>query len=515
MRVAHLSDTHLAIEAYRALAPSGENLRALDIVRAFANTVEDIRAWDPPLVIHSGDVFDRPAVPARFLLFFRQQLEKLAEIRPDGSRRQVVIIAGNHDQPNSRKEICVLEVFASMPGVSVVTTKWQKIDFPSAGLPGDNPASELHDICVTAIPHEILKSLDADDIRPRPGYRDILTTHGVASGSELYLRSLGREYPIPAEILSHKWSYVALGHYHKQGPVSVTGSFAKVGSQKDPSKQAGRIWYAGSTENCSFRDLRDNGEERGYLRVNIPTDIQELPEVTRAFLPIRAMFRLPVLEAAALDPEQIQNELISRIRAAQISGAVVGQIITGISRQTWSLVNLNLVRAAASDAMHYEIIPQYDATPLSQNTISAGLIGDLPAALESAARSRLGKDQIKPALNLARSLLGKALEEVAAEVASQMPPAEQEAGSDVATSLLESEQLSPANSPALAASSDPKVAAARVGREGKPTLVKKAAKNVTAKKVTTKNKIPPKKLTEQNGSKRALHKGKKEDRDSI
>ena len=489
VRLAHLSDTHLAIEAYRALTPSGENLRALDVVRAFANAVDDICAWDPPLVIHSGDAFDRPSIPNRFILFFRQQLEKLAAIRPDGTRRQVVIIAGNHDQPNSRKEVCALEIFASMPGVSVVTSDWKKIDFPSAGQGDGHPAPELVDVCVTAIPHEMLKSLDFDDIRPRPGYRDVLTTHGVASGSELYLRSLGREYPVPPEVLVHKWSYVALGHYHKQGPVSITGAFATVGSQKNAGHETGRIWYAGSTENCSFRDVRDNGEERGYLRVTLPPSAEELPDVVRAFLPIRAMFRLPVLEAAGLTPEEIEAELIIRIKDAHVSGAIVGQIVNGISRQTWSLVNLNSVRASAADAMHYEVIPLYDQAPISKATTSAGLLGDLPAALEAAAHSRLAKQHIKPALTLAHTLLGKALEEVASEVAAQIRTSDESSpdSKDISASLIESEELSPANSPALAASSDPRIAAARVGRDGKPTTVKKKA---------TSKKAPPAKKSE-------------------
>lgn len=484
VEVAHLSDTHLGLEAYRALTPAGDNLRALDMVRAFSNTVNDIVSWDPALVIHSGDAFDKPQVPTRYLLFFSQMLQKLASIRPDGSRRQVVIISGNHDQPRSRKEICALELFASLPGVHVVTTSWSKIDFPDAGSGAGYPSQTLKDLCVTAIPHDTLKSIEFDQIAPRPGYRDILTTHGVAAGSDLYARSLGREYPVPVEILNKDWAYVALGHYHKQGPVSLSGAYAKVtGQNQSPDQQIGRIWYAGSTENCSFRDLRDNGEQRGYLRVTIPPQISELPQITRMHLPIRAMFRLPLLNATGLTPQTIAEELIYRIKQARVQGAIVGQIVEGVSRELWSLVDLNLVKLAAAEAMYYELIPKYDLAPTSRETNSAGLLGDLPKALEAAAQSRLSGDQIKPALELAKTLLGKALKDISNEnltdaLLAHASDDKNQPLPKLQTALDDTQHLSPENTDALAASSIPSVAASRIGRDGKATkTVKKASQS--------------------------------------
>jgi DNA repair exonuclease SbcCD nuclease subunit len=488
VRLAHLSDTHLGLEAYRALSTHGDNLRALDMVRAFSKVVTDIIAWDPELVVHSGDVFDRPSVPTRYLLHFRQELEKLAGLRPDGTRRQVVIISGNHDQPRSLKEVCSLELFASLPGVHVVTAppaRWARIDFPNADGGAGNPAASLSDVCVTAVPHDCLKSVDFDEITPRPGYRDVFTTHGVAAGSELYLRALGREYPVPVEVLQRQWAYVALGHYHKQGPVTLGGTFATVGSQHDDDTSEGtigRIWYAGSTENCSFRDLRDNGEQRGYLRVTLPPEAQQLPSVSRKFLRIRPMFRLPVLEAAGLEPAQIQEALIERIKAAVVGDAVVGQVVTGISREMWSLVDLSAVKAAAASATHYEVTPRYTSDEISEGVAKAGTMGDLPSALEAAAAARLTPEQAGPALEYARLLLGKALDAVSSEIAASavaqsFPEEGTPAGPEaMRQALLNSEATSPDNSAAAQASSDPSVAAARVGRNGKPTRARKPAK---------------------------------------
>jgi DNA repair exonuclease SbcCD nuclease subunit len=127
--LAHISDTHLGHEAHPALTPRGYNQRGQDILRALDNCVRDILAWDPPLVIHSGDVFDKSTNPVRYMLEMRRQLSRLASPRPDGTRRQIVVIAGNHDQSYSRKDPCCLELFAGIPGVHIVTTGHQVVSF--------------------------------------------------------------------------------------------------------------------------------------------------------------------------------------------------------------------------------------------------------------------------------------------------------------------------------------------------------------------------------------------------
>lgn len=73
-----------------------------------------------------------------------------------------------------------------------------------------------------------------------------------AGGSELFRRSMGREYAIATDVLSRDWDYVALGHWHKRGPVPLVST----GAAKNCD--TGRVWYAGSSENMGFGDLRDH-----------------------------------------------------------------------------------------------------------------------------------------------------------------------------------------------------------------------------------------------------------------
>jgi hypothetical protein len=121
---------------------------------------------------------------------------------------------------------------------------------------------------------------------------------------------------------------------------------------------AKNIWYAGSPENMGFRDLRDNTDGRGYLRVTLDDDGSNL-RVSPVQLPTRPMFRLPVADGSGLDGDGIVEKLIENIKSAEMSGAVVGQVVAGVNRDLWSLVDVSKVRGAAKDALHYEITVKY------------------------------------------------------------------------------------------------------------------------------------------------------------
>ena len=245
----------------------------------------------------------------------------------------------------------------------VVTTGYERIRFD------DRYSSALANLVVHAVPHDTLKSIDQSTILPEDGKTNIFTAHGVAGGSELFFRAQGREYAIDEDTLLRGWDYGALGHWHKQGPVTVGAS-----GKND------RIWYAGSTENMGWRDLRDNHDKRGYLQIELDeTDIT----VTPAVLPTRTMFRLPVIDAAGKTADEIVNEMLDRVRGADIDGAVVGQIVDNVPRDLWSLVDIAKVRAAAEAALHYEVTTRYvGAVEVAAVNTEQGL-GELETVISS------------------------------------------------------------------------------------------------------------------------------------
>ncbi|MFM7088555.1 MAG: exonuclease SbcCD subunit D [Candidatus Paceibacterota bacterium] len=347
LTLAHLSDTHIGYEAYKTLSKGGENQRSVDFAKAFSLAVDDIIANDPPLVIHAGDVADKTIIPIRLMLFIRMEFSRLAGIRPDGSRRQVVVVAGNHELPRSRKEACFLELIKDLPGVHVSTTSYDKFVFEH--LPESDQS--LKDVIVHTLPHDVLKTIDYSVVQPEEGKINILSSHGVAGGSELFTRSLGREFSIPAELLMRNWEYVALGHWHKQGPVDFGLNFAKV-SPSSTGKTPNRVWYSGSTENSGFGDVLEGGVERGWLKVTISgDDLYVLPQI----IPTRKMFRLPEIDGNGLSPSEICRALENNIKAVELNGCIVGQIVTNVDREVWSLVDLNYIKGLATDALHYDV----------------------------------------------------------------------------------------------------------------------------------------------------------------
>lgn len=399
LRVAHLSDTHIGYEAYKARSASGENQRAVDIARAFVSAVDQIVLEDPELVIHSGDVADRTIIPIRMMLLIRNQFQRLSEVRPDGTRRQVVVVAGNHELPRHRREACFLDLMEGMPGVHVVTRGYTKVRFPDEGTSkGRSPL--LADTVVHAIPHDDLKYTDFDAVVPDPSSINIFSSHGVAGGSELYVRSLGREFAIPTDMLSQPWDYGALGHWHKRGPVPIVSAGGRRGRD-----DVGRIWYAGSSENMGFGDLKDEGERRGWLKVELrPGD---MPHVERRDVPIRRMVRLESIDAEGLTIDQVAEAAVSQLRSIETAGAIVGQRITNMPRDRWMALPLERIRQEAGNALHYDI----------RAVSVSGAKGDASAASGPRAVSR---DVEKLLPELAEEMLPEGEREAAVKVASSL-----------------------------------------------------------------------------------------------
>lgn len=88
MRVLHTSDWHL-----------GKRLERHDRMEEHRAAVESVVAIaeseSADLVLHSGDLFDRPVPPVDALRLGLEGLVRLA----DGGARPVVVVAGNHDSP--------------------------------------------------------------------------------------------------------------------------------------------------------------------------------------------------------------------------------------------------------------------------------------------------------------------------------------------------------------------------------------------------------------------------------
>jgi hypothetical protein len=128
------------------------------------------------------------------------------------------------------------------------------------------------------------------------------------------------------------------------------------------------------------------------------------------------MVRLAPIDGAGLSPKDLSEALLANVLAAPLAGAVVAQIVTGVPREIWSLVDRSAAERAAASAVHYEVTPRHQT---SEQAVHAGaepgssIIGGLAEQLESIIAMRVGKDLSAEVRELATSLLGSALNQVA------------------------------------------------------------------------------------------------------
>lgn len=412
IRFVHYSDTHLGREQYHdATAPNGHNQRGIDLVKSFHNVALDIAARsDIPLALHAGDVCDTPNSPIAYMLAAKKELNRIAGPLDADSPylRQHVIIAGNHDMPRSPQDPCYLALFRGAPGVHIITQGYQIITFEDEVEAGWAHPS-LSDVAVHCIPHDDLKTLEWETVQPLEGKRNILMTHGVAEGSTLYVQARGREYPIPADVMSRDWDYVALGHWHKRGPV-----FLSEGTNSTKS----RIWYSGSPDNCNFSDARDDNG-KGYLVVELGDTQKQIPKVEEVTLPIRAMVTLPPVDAENMAAEEIRDALVARVKKAEedgiLHGAVIRQRVTNARQDLWPLVDRRPAKAAAQAALAYDCRPLYSSA--EDEDLAPG---DIPEAEETSDFERILNERAEdllperlrePALSSAVTLLNQHLAE--------------------------------------------------------------------------------------------------------
>ena len=235
MRILHTSDWHVGKRLGRHDRMEEHRAAMAEVARVAAEREVD-------LVVHSGDLFDRPLPPVDALQAALEALVGLA----DGGRRPVVVAAGNHDSPDLFE---ALAPFLSGFGVHLVG----RIKPPDEGgvLTLDTPAGLAH---VAVFPFlRAVQTVDfmvradrwygeyADRVRricesysdalldaaaARPGAR-VLVAHFMVDGVTVRRDAprgerdlhIGDAYAASGQAVPVALDYVALGHIHAPQPV--------------------------------------------------------------------------------------------------------------------------------------------------------------------------------------------------------------------------------------------------------------------------------------------------------
>ncbi len=321
-RLAHLADLHLGYRQYGRSTPEGINQREADVALAFRRALDGVIAAAPELIVVAGDHFHsvRPSNHAIVDAFTQWQ-----RVRAALPETPVVIISGNHDTPRTSEAGQILKLFSRLPGFHV-----------ALGAPQDFRLGcgecAVH---VRAVPES---DAPADLGTPDDTDLAILVFHGDTPGVvRWHDPALGQSHHIVSAEQLAPWHYAALGHYH-------------VCHQVGP-----RAWYAGSLEYTStnpWDEARQRPEGKCWLLVTLNgLDAQVRPQP----IPARAIYDLPVLDAAA---GYSANGLLATLEdqlPAQLEGAIVRQVVINVTTALRRALVYEPIRRWKAQAMHYQL----------------------------------------------------------------------------------------------------------------------------------------------------------------
>lgn len=307
MRILHTADWHLG--------KSLEKRSRIDEQRKFLDDfIEIAKENDIDLVIIAGDIYDSSNPPAIAEKMFYDTLKKIS----DNGKRLILIIAGNHDNP---ERLVASAPLAREHGIIMIGTLKTIIDTGNYGrhkiINSGEGFIEIEingeKAVILTVPYlsekrlnEVLyKDMDSDEERIKSysdrvfslfdslkdNYREdtinLLVSHLYAmgseeSGSERSIQ-LGGSYIVNCECFPKEAQYIALGHVHKPQLVPGTNKKARYsGSPIHYNKK--EVSY---NKKCFVVDVKANEEanvKEIYFKVYKPIEIWKCENFDDALL---------------------------------------------------------------------------------------------------------------------------------------------------------------------------------------------------------------------------------------
>jgi DNA repair exonuclease SbcCD nuclease subunit len=296
MHLIHIADTHLGLAAFNRLDPeSGMNLREKQVYDNFLKAIDEIIQQKPDVLVHAGDLFDTVKPKTRA---YTTVLEALDRLHAAGI--PFIVIAGNHSMVKTRYTTSPYEVLSYHPSRITAAYKFRYEQV------------EIGDTVFHLIPNmlrveDYRTAFDQIELAPS-GYHNVLVTHGLATAIKDKRLATVAEHELDSTILSDRFDYIALGHYHRQCQITDN------------------TWYSGSTEYLTYGEIADT---KGGLLVDLGRH-----EVCHLDLPHTPMIDLGTIKCEGVHPGDITEEIISRIVAKSAPLYSMAQVtLDGLSRE--------------------------------------------------------------------------------------------------------------------------------------------------------------------------------------
>ncbi|APW65870.1 exonuclease sbcCD subunit D [Poseidonibacter parvus] len=340
MKILHFSDTHLGYNDLDILDENNINQREADFYDAFTQVVNQIIKIKPDFIIHTGDLFHRSSPSNRAITFALEQFKII-----DNLDIPFILIAGNHSTPRTNLSSPILKIFENFKNVyASYSQEYKKIEFD--------------DVVFHTLPHMNDDSIALDQIELCESSIDtrkknIMMMHCTV-GAWYLMNEYGEwVYPSDKEYIFEKMDYVALGHWHGFGAVSIKGTKEKYEN----------VFYSGSLERTSLNDKRN---EKGFVVLDIEDDLLNTLHVEYKQINIRP---IRVKEIDCSDYEQsIQN-----IDSSDTLNAIVDVKLTNLSSLQSIDIQNSSIKELFPDAMSVNIKREF------KNSSSDSKVEDIEA----------------------------------------------------------------------------------------------------------------------------------------
>jgi exonuclease SbcD len=295
MKLIHIADTHLGLAAFNRLDPeTGMNLREKQVYDNFLKVIDEIIHQKPDALVHAGDLFDTVKPKTKAYTTVLEAFNKLSE-----AGIPLVIIAGNHSMVKTRYTTSPYEVLTYHPANihAAYKFRYEKV--------------ELQDTVFHLIPN-MLRPEDYrtafDQVVLSTNHNNVLVTHGLASQLKDKRLATVAEHELDSTILSDKFDYIALGHYHRQCQVTDNA------------------WYSGSTEFLTYGEIAD---AKGGLIVDPGRH-----EVQHLDLPKTPMADLGIIKCEGVHPKDVTAEIIARVTQKCLPKYAMAQVtLDGLAKE--------------------------------------------------------------------------------------------------------------------------------------------------------------------------------------
>ncbi len=288
----HFGDVHFGVENYGRFDPqTGLPSRLVDFRNALSEAIETALAAGVELAVFAGDAYKTRDPNQTHQREFAQCLAKLTR-----AGVPVVMLAGNHDIPNTKGRANTIEIFGELagerlrvfdrPDFAVVTTKSGR-SVQIAAMPylikslvlsreenKDKGVRETTQLIVD----RYVAGIGALAAQCDPDLPTVLMGHFSVANAKLSANQVGyltNEPEVPLSALTQPpFDYVALGHIHRYQDLNK--------GQQPP------VVYSGSVERIDFGE---RSEEKGFALVDLAKGNSEVKHVvvhTRPFVEIEA-----------------------------------------------------------------------------------------------------------------------------------------------------------------------------------------------------------------------------------